>query len=258
MVHSQHAGDRMPGPHRTDDDHGLFGWFWHIWQAPLGASAIVLSASAAIAGAIIFLFPEIVGGIPWTRAKTVVTERWSRSTVVFPITGRDAAGRRARFDFIVATNDISWRRGSPFYLERDNGILYPQRVIETLFTPNLMWRLNNAADVIAVGSASEEGRPAVEKVRAAQRAESAAEWIKTATSSRKRVWELNLGQFRSGCDGALNTQDTNWQRPFVMVSVRWKDPDISMSQALKDAMRDRDNLPSPNCYTTFDLIPSRV
>ena len=53
------------------------------------------------------------------------------------------------------------------------------------------------------------------------------------------------------------TKDTSWQRPFMVVAVRDKDPGADVAQALAAAMSDKANLPSLSAYSTFGLARFR-
>lgn len=227
-------------------------WFWSLFQTPAGAITTVGATAAAAVGVVAVVQPEL---LPFLRQGTVAvqTEQWSDDTVVYPISGVDGAGRQANFDVVVFTGGLTWARASTDTLVRDGGEMTGDEVVEQVFTPQIRQYLDRARDLIGVGAASEEGAAAAEVLRAEQRAEASAQWLRSLASDNARVWTLNLGQFQSGCEATQDVEGTSWQRPFMIISVRSKEDNVVLSEALSNAMSGKSNLPSPTCYSRFEI-----
>ncbi len=232
-------------------------WLWAIVQTKAGATiAIGAAGGVAALGTVAVVQPELLQGwlLPAPPAVEVRTERWAEDTVVFPIEGVDKAGRRASFDVVVLTSRYAWARASADQLTRSGASLTPAEIADQVFRPEIREGLARSADLIAVGTASEEGDVATETTRADRRARSAARWIASAAKPTTRIWLLNLGQFRTSCAAQVSRGDTSWQRPFMMIGVRKQALDVVLGEALADAMAGKTNLPSPECYSNFQLV----
>ncbi|MCB1520155.1 MAG: hypothetical protein KDJ37_06215 [Hyphomicrobiaceae bacterium] len=236
--------------HRWWDRYGWLRWLFSRG----GENAGRLAASFFIAG---------VGA--WTlwdtyearsRGKFLLpianVERLSPSTFAYVIQGADAGGRRVDFDLIVANKDFSWQRGSTEKLERSGKALSLEVLNSVLFDELVRARLRVAKELIAVGTASQEGDPTEETYRAGQRAEQTAKWVKPVLETGIPIWTLNLGQYRDPCT-ACETSETAWQRPFLLVAVRRAAWGVDLAEALADALGSASNLPSPDRYSTFGL-----
>ena len=66
------------------------------------------------------------------------------------------------------------------------------------------------------------------------------------------MWTLNLGRYLDPCTDCEDAE-TSWQRPFVVIAVRDTDEGVNLSEALRSAMSDKENLPSPDRYSTFAM-----
>jgi hypothetical protein len=71
------------------------------------------------------------------------------------------------------------------------------------------------------------------------------------------IWMLNLGQFKGGCKAAATGDSTARQRPLILVGVRSAEDGVNLGEAFADAMSDKTNLPSRDCYTSFNLTRYR-
>mgnify|MGYP001765836354 CR=1 FL=1 len=195
-----------------------------------------------------------------TRAKflrpLISAERLSPSTHAYVIQGLDSAGRRADFDLIVADKTFTWERGSTERLTRNNQPLSGDDVQSIILDPLVRARLKSAKQLIAVGAASEEGDPTQEKHRAGRRAEQTARWLAAITDDQMPLWTLNLGQYQQPCE-ACDTNETSWQRPFLIIAVQQAAWGTDLSEALADALDSASNLPSPERYSAFGLARFR-
>lgn len=214
---------------------------FYVWQppAPPEPAAPPIQAAAVPAPA-----PEPVA---------VETQRWGGS-VVFPIDGKDAAGKRAAFDVAVLPKDLAWVSKSSTNLSQGGDQIPDDQLTSRLFTSELKDGLSKSNQVMAVCLASQEGQVEEETARAASRAQTAAKWLSQAVPPETGIWVLNLGQFKkTGCPAQTETTDTSWQRPVILVGVKSQEEGVDLAQAFADAISGKSNLPSRECYTAFDL-----
>ncbi len=228
-----------------------------------GLANLFGSRREAIIGALALLFAAIVGGFVVKDALlamsggksgwlTITAQRWNERTMVFPIDGVDANGRRALFDVVVLTKNYGWVRGSTQELERGDQRLTAEDIENEVLAPQLRTGLNGAIALIAVGLASQEGEVEREVQRGGLRAARIAEWVRGVVDPSVPMWTLNLGRYVDPCTDCEDA-DTSWQRPFIVVAVRRSDAGANIGEALADAMSNKTNLPSPSRYSTFAL-----
>ena len=218
-----------------------------------GTVAFALLGGAATVGAINVAKPDLLRG--WLLPKNTVdvsTQKWGDNSVVFPVDGVDKAGRRASFDVLVLTKEFTWVRGSAGLVVKGDVALTDADIASTVFTPDVRNGLGRSPDVIAVGVASQEGVANIEKDRALKRSETAARWLAGAMPGETRIWKLTLGQYQLAC-ATPDAADTSWQRPLMIIGVRWQDKDANIPEALADAMTGKSNVPSPACYSDFAM-----
>lgn len=182
----------------------------------------------------------------------IIATKWNDRTLVFPIEGFDAAGRRALFDVVVLTKNYGWVLGSASELERDGTKLNARDIEDEVLAPQLRQGLGNASELIAVGVASQEGELQREIQRGGLRAARIAQWVRGAMGERVPMWTLNLGRYLEPCTECEDAE-TSWQRPFIVIAVRDTDNGVILTEALRNAMSDKENLPSPDRYSTFAL-----
>ena len=183
--------------------------------------------------------------------KKVQTSRVGNS-VLFPVEGRDKAGKLAKFDIVQTLQNLAWVRGSGDQVAKDELPIPPTALGNELFGLEVQAGLKPSSQLIAVGLASHEGGVAGEEARATQRGNTAKGWISSAIGAGKTVSILNLGQFSAGCAG-LREANTSWERPFVMIGVRSTEAGVNLVEALGDALNGKTNLPSTDCYSKFNL-----
>lgn len=250
------AHDRGISSGRHGDDAtrgGVMGWlgrvFGHGREAIIGALALVFATT--VFGFVIkdALFPNSGARSGWL---TVAAQRWNDRTLVFPIDGVDANGRRALFDVVVLTKTYGWVRGSTTELERGTQRLTAEDIENEVLAPQLRQGLRGATSLIAVGLASQEGEIEREVQRGGLRANRIAEWVRGVVDPSVPMWTLNLGRYVDPCTDCEDA-DTSWQRPFIVIAVRRTDQGTNIGEALNDAMSNKTNLPSPSRYSTFAL-----
>jgi hypothetical protein len=220
---------------------GIFIWFAVFWlekPAPQQPAPQAVTAAA----------PEAV---------KVETQRWG-SSIIFPIEGKDGAGRRAAFDVAVLPKELSWVSKSASQLSQGAEVIPDDQLTARLFSQELRDGLGQSKQVMAVGLASQEGQVEEETQRAANRSRTAAGWLANAVSPETGIWLLNLGQFKkSGCTAQTETSDTSWQRPVILVGIKSQDEGTDLAQAFADAISGKSNLPSRDCYSSFELTRFR-
>jgi hypothetical protein len=182
--------------------------------------------------------------------------RQTRNSTVFTIEGKDQAGRRGTFDVVVLNKSFLWVRGSAYQLEKDGKTIAGSDLAAAVLDDEVRTALADAAAVIAVGAASQEGSAVEEQARAERRARTAAALVGNAVTANVPVWTLNLGQYREQCTDC-ETGGTSWQRPFIVIAVKSLEPDTDMGEALADAMSGKERLPSPKNYSAFGLTRFR-
>ena len=254
---------------RSDNDRGtarrrairLYSWGSRAhWISTLFATradmAVTLVALGLIGGVAAATINDAATRRGGDAGVAALTERLGESATVFGIVGRDATGRRSTFDIVVFDKSFAWVRGSTGDLERDGRILAPSVIRSDVLSLDVRRKLEGALEVIAVGAASSEGDLAAEIHRAGQRARQTAEWIAPLVPAATPIHTLNLGQYRVPC-AACETEGTSWQRPFIVIAVKDKDPGADVAQALAAAMHGKSNLPSASAYSTFGLARFR-
>ncbi len=218
--------------------------------AAVTGTAVVLSDPQLREQWLPFIFAEQTG-------ETVQTKRWG-NVVVYPVTGADDAGREADFDVAVLPADVTWVQQSTTVLERDGARIPAGAITDEIFTPELRAGLGQSDAVMAIGLASQEGRQDIETERARRRGGTAAGWLEDVAAPDKPVWMLNLGQYRSDCPTAPeDITGTSWQRPVIFVGVRPEDEEVRLHEAFADAISGKTNLPSQQCYTSFEVVRIR-
>jgi hypothetical protein len=217
----------------------------------------------AIIGLLTLLFATTVSAIVLKDAyfakfkdksgvQRILAKKWNERTLVFPIEGWDRAGKRALFDVVVLTKNYGWVLGSTSELERDGTKLNARDIENEVLAPQLREGLGASRELIAVGVASQEGELDREIQRGGLRAARIAQWVRGAMGERMPMWTLNLGRYLDPCPDCEDAE-TSWQRPFVVIAVREAEEGINLSEALRSAMSDKENLPSPDRYSTFAM-----
>lgn len=243
-------------------------WNWHDWYTWIGSLlqtkaglAVALTSTAAVTtGAIVAhnkLADPYSEPFVQTEVKPLVAaepERQTQSTLIFAIEGRDKRGLQGTFDVVVAKKEFLWVRGSSDELEKEGRVLSGDSLANEVLDAEVKAGLTNAKEIIAVGTASQEGDPREELLRAGRRAERTAELLGAAIPGIP-ISSLNLGQYRELCP-SCDKGGTNWQRPFMVIAVKDLAEGANLSEALADAMTGKQKLPSPASYSAFEL--SRV
>jgi hypothetical protein len=255
-------------PHYEERDRRTGALVAYRWWERIGWMRWLFSRGGEMAGRLLAasVILGTTGWIVWDaydarlRAKflrpVISAERLSPVTHAYVIQGLDSQGRRADFDLIVADKTFTWEHGSTDKLTRNDHPLTADEVQSVILDSLVRARLKSAQHLIAVGTASEEGDPTQEKHRAGRRAERTAQWLASVADEKTPVWTLNLGQYQQPCD-TCDTNETSWQRPFLIIAVQRAAWGTDISEALADALASASNLPSPERYSTFALARFR-
>lgn len=240
----------------TEKAHSRAGWldwttrlFGSRREALIGALALLFSAGI---GGLVVRDAMLSGAKDKSGLRRIVAKKWNDRTMAFPIEGRDAHGHNALFDVVVLTKDYGWVKGSTSELERGDKRLSAEDIENEVLAPQLREGLGSARELIAVGLASVEGNIEAEIQRGGLRANRIAEWVRRAVDPSIPMSTLNLGRYLEVC-GDCETEDTSWQRPFIVIAVRQADTGTNIGEALHNALSDKENLPSPTRYSTFAL-----
>ena len=234
-----------------------FQWLSSLFKTP--AEVGFATASAAVVGTVASM--TVLDAVE-TRAnrdlKPIVEERarTTANSTMIEIVGYDKAGRRGVFEVVVLNKDFMWVHASADELERQGKKIPANAIAETVLDADTRVSLAEAREIIAVGTASQEGQAAAEHQRARQRAERTAAIAGAPAPEWVPVYTLNLGQYREPC-AACETTGTSWQRPFIFIAVKDLQDGTVMGEALSDAMTGKDNLPSPASYSAFELSKIR-
>lgn len=245
---------RLHAAYRWSD---RFQWLTSLFKTP--AEIGFATTSAAVVGGVTAM---TVADAVETRMNrdvapiVVESSRQTANSTVFEIVGFDKAGRKGLFDVVVLNKEFMWVHASAEELERKGERIPAAAAATTILDADVRGALAEARDIIAVGTASQEGQAATELERARKRALKAAEIAKTPALETVPVWGLTLGQYRDPCD-ACETKGTSWQRPFIVIAVKDLEAGANMGEALADAMTGKDNIPAPASYSAFELTKIR-
>lgn len=220
--------------------------------------ALVAGSTAVIGGVAGFTLMDAVEARRLAREVPAAVEkvRSTENSTVFTIEGWDKAGKRGLFDVVVAKKEFLWVKGSAEELEKEGHVFKGADIGTAIFDGEVSAALAGAHEIIAVGTASQEGEAVEEKARALRRAQATATLSQSAIGPDMPVWSLNLGQYRDPC-AACETSGTSWQRPFIVVAVKSMEDGGNLGEALADAMTGKTTLPSPASYSAFEIAKVR-
>jgi hypothetical protein len=238
---------------KANNRAGWFDWLYRLfgarYEALIGILALLFSAGVF---GLVVKDAMLSGTKDKSGLRRIIAKKWNERTMAFPIEGMDKAGHNALFDVVVLTKDYGWIKGSTTELERGETKLTAEDVENEVLAPQLREGLGAAKELIAVGLASVEGNIENEIQRGGLRANRIAEWVKSAVDPSIPMSTLNLGRYLEPCSDC-ETDDTSWQRPFIVIAVKQADAGTNIGEALQNAMSDKENLPSPSRYSTFAL-----
>lgn len=268
-VDVQESQERPQKTKRLRQAWGIYKWYdriaswndWYNWlvsffqtkagaAVALGSTAIVTTSAVLVHNAIID--PDAEPYVQAEIAPLADPMRQTRGALIYAIEGYDKAGRLGTFDVVVARKQFLWVRGSADQLEKDGRVISGDELRRDVLDQEVRDGLSTAREIVAVGTASQEGDPATEKARAGQRAARTADIVGTAIDDGAiPISTLNLGQFRGPAERTSGT--TDWQRPFMVIAVKELEEGTVLAEALADALSGKEQLPSPASYSAFEL-----
>jgi hypothetical protein len=232
---------------------GWFDWLYRLFgarhEALIGTLALLFTAGVT---GLVVRDAILSGSKDKSGLRRIIAKKWNERTMAFPIEGTDKSGKGALFDVVVLTKDYGWVKGSTSELERGDTKLSAEDIENEVLAPQLRQGLGSARELIAVGLASVEGNIENETQRGGLRANRIAEWVRSAVDPSIPMSTLNLGRYLEPCTDC-ETEDTSWQRPFIVIAVKQADAGTNIGEALQNAMSDKENLPSPSRYSAFAL-----
>ncbi|MGE0025129.1 MAG: hypothetical protein AB7S70_16035, partial [Hyphomicrobium sp.] len=155
---------------------------WYTWissflqtkagvAAALGTTAVVTTSAVVVHNTVVDPYAE-----PYvqTEVEPLASDdeqmRQTKGTLIFAIEGKDKAGRKATFDVVVARKQFLWVRGSAEDLEKDGRKISGDELARDVLDQEVRDGLASAHEIVAVGTASQEGDPVAETARAGRRA----------------------------------------------------------------------------------------
>lgn len=272
-LEAEKPAEREGGFRKARRAWGIYKWYdritswndWYNWlvsffQTKAGA-AVALGSTAVVTTSAILVHNAVLDPYSKPYVETEIAPlaepmRQTRGTLIFAIEGYDTAGRRGTFDVVVARKQFLWVRGSADQLEKDGRVIGGDELARDVLDQEVRDGLVNAQEIVAVGTASQEGDPATERARAGRRAARTADIVRDAIDAEIPISALNLGQYREGRTASASG-GTDWQRPFMVIAVKELEEGTVLAEALADAMTGKEQLPSPASYSAFELTKVR-
>ncbi len=187
----------------------LYRWFdrfrgwsdWYNWlsgflqtkagvAAAVGSAAAVTTATAVVVHTVMTETPPPPPPPPPVEIAAPEPVRETKSSVIFAIEGRDKAGRRGAFDVVVAQKEFLWVRKSSDEIEKSGVVIPTADIAGQVFDAYIRLGLEEAKEIIAVGTASQEGDAKEETERAGKRAERTAEILASVVDAEIPIWTL--------------------------------------------------------------------
>ncbi len=191
---TQTGSDAPKGKSKIRRAWGYYRWFdrikgWHDWSTwiasffqtkagivvALGSTAMVTTAAVVGHNMVDDPYDDIFTPTEIAAPVSTANVRQTQSTRIFAITGQDKAGRRGTFDVVVANKDFLWVRGSSDDLEKAGKVISGEVLAQEVLDADVRASLRSSIEIIAVGTASQEGDASEETQRAKRRAERTAE-----------------------------------------------------------------------------------
>jgi hypothetical protein len=225
-----------PNPPAKEDEKKRVAAIWW-WGGGLAALAAILG--------MLYAGHFLPGG------KKRVQKQSVENAFLFPVDGVDSAGRKASFDFIIFKREYTWIKGSTDQVEFNGAPVAPEDTVRQVISQEIRTTLAGEKELIAVGLASREGEREAEEDRASRRAGTVTGWLRS-TAGGTPIWTLNLGQYGKTCSSQEDA-DTSFERPLIMAGVLSKQEGTNLREALADAISNKENLPSRDCYSLFEM-----
>lgn len=154
------------------------------------------------------------------------------------VEGRDSQGKSAEFNIAVLSVEYKWLLGSNFQVQSNDKVISLDLLKLNLEQDGIQNIMDNPSEIIAVGTASCEGKIAIEQRRALERSrriQLLARKLFSNAPNIKGYRLLNLGQFRRN-DCQPNQDATAYQRSIMIIGVRNQSPGVILDEALRDRL----------------------
>lgn len=224
-----------------------------IFALTLSGFAVFIAGAVLSLAALVFMRkPDTIAAPPQAKVTVLVNvDNWGRSP---PQEVRDLKGNSGAIETIVLSNDYAWAFQSHTTVEREGQVA---DIRQHLMTPGISSEIAKYTDVIAVGTASNEGaltNSTEEASRASRRADQLQLWIKEYVATSNPLHRLSLGYYKAE---DLKKQSSD-QRRVVIVGVLRKDPALDLREALKNSLPFISTFPFKlREYSSFELERAR-
>ncbi|NEQ39781.1 MAG: hypothetical protein F6K40_27445 [Okeania sp. SIO3I5] len=174
--------------------------------------------------------------------------------VIPRVKGKDKNQKQAEFQFAILSDKYNWKYGSDNQIELNGKVA---DISPLLSRKEMISNFRETSELISVGTASCEGQTISEDKRSYDRAINLGKWLKQALEKHnnlkaKERYTLTLGKYKRQCSGT--EQETAPQRRVIIISIIYRDPDVDLSGALRNAMKKRQDLSFDiENYGRFDL-----
>lgn len=156
-----------------------------------GEAALMMGSAAIVSGTAGFtVYDDIKSRSLANEVVVVERVRSTENSTVFTIEGFDKSGKRGLFDVVVAKKEFLWVKGSADELEKDGNTIKNPDIANAVFDGEVSAALAGAREIIAVGTASQEGDVGQEKERAGRRAAATAKLSQSVIGPEMPVWSL--------------------------------------------------------------------
>lgn len=155
--------------------------------------------------------------------------------------GKDSQGNIAEFNIAVLSVEYKWLSGSNFQVKYHDRVISLDLLKLNLEQDGIQNIMENPSEIISVGTASCQGKIAVEQRRALERSRQIQILAKKLFNNRSSVKSyrlLNLGKLqRSDCQP--NQDSTTYQRSMIIIGVRKKSAGVILDEALRDRLKNK-------------------
>ena len=174
------------------------------------------------------------------------------------VKGVDENDNKGEFKFIILSEKYNWDYESDDQIElKGEGA----NISQLLSGEDRILNFGETFGIISVGTASCEGAKSSENKRAEKRAVTLDQWLNQAFRKYDDLknterYTLNLGQYKRKCLSKTEKtkQQTALQRRVIIIGITYRDKDVNLSQALRDAIIKRPDLSFDiKKYSSFDL-----
>ncbi|MDE5108754.1 MAG: hypothetical protein O4808_17420, partial [Trichodesmium sp. St17_bin3_1_1] len=174
------------------------------------------------------------------------------------VKGVDENDNKGEFKFIILSEKYNWDYESDDQIElKGEGA----NISQLLSGEDMILNFGETFGIISVGTASCEGAKSSENKRAEKRAVTLDQWLNQAFRKYDDLknterYTLNLGQYKRKCLSKTEKtkQQTALQGRVIIIGITYRDKDVNLSQALRDAIIKRPDLSFDiKKYSSFDL-----